>query len=58
MNKSLLDPFSQLVNVFIGSLTAGVTLVVIAAGFLLPLALVGLVLWKIAAWMISKLRKK
>lgn len=58
VNKSLLDPFSQLVNIFIESLAAGVTLVVIAIGFLLPLAVIVFVLWKIAAWLISKLRKR
>jgi hypothetical protein len=58
VDKSLLDPFSQLANIFIESLAAGVTLVVIAAGFLLPLAAVAFALWKTAAWLISKLRKK
>jgi len=58
VNKSLLDPFSQLVNIFIESLAAGVTLVVIAIGFLLPLAVIAFVLWKIAAWLLSKLRKR
>jgi hypothetical protein len=58
VDKTLLDPFSQLANFFIGSLAAGVTLVVIAAGFLLPLAFALFVVWKIAAWIWSKTRKR
>jgi hypothetical protein len=58
VNTTLFDPFSQLANFFVESLAAGVTLVVIAAGFLLPLAFALFVLWKIAAWIWSKTKKK
>lgn len=54
VNTSLFDPFSQLANFFVESLAAGVTLVVVAIGFLLPLALLVFVVWKIAARLLRK----
>jgi hypothetical protein len=54
VNTSLFDPFSQLANFFVGSLAVGVTLVVVAIGFLLPLALLVFVIWKIAARLLRK----
>jgi hypothetical protein len=58
VDTTILDPLSQLANLFIGSLIVGVTLIVVGAGFVIPLAIAAFVLWKIGAWIWSKLKKK
>jgi hypothetical protein len=58
VDTTILDPLSQLANLFIGSLIVGVTLIVIGAGFVIPIAIALFVLWKICAWLWTKLKKK
>jgi hypothetical protein len=57
VDKGILDPIGQLANMFLGGLVASLIVIVAGAGFLLPIAIVGLILWKIAEFVWNKMKK-
>jgi uncharacterized protein YlbG (UPF0298 family) len=58
VDKSILDPIGQLVNMFVGGLVFSLILIVGGLGFILPLAIVGFVLYKIAKFVWNRIKKK
>jgi hypothetical protein len=58
VDKGILDPIGQLANMFFGGLVASLIVIVAGAGFLLPIAIVLVIIWKIAAFIWHRIKKK
>ncbi|MCX6773874.1 MAG: DUF4349 domain-containing protein [Candidatus Micrarchaeota archaeon] len=58
VDKSLFEPVSQLVNMFISGLVVSLVLIVGGLGFILPIAIVGFILYKIAKFVWNRMKKK